>query len=99
MPKFSANLSMLFPEHDFLARFTAAAKAVFAAVEYVEPYAYPKEQVAELLQKNNLKQILFNLPAGNWEPSVGDLLLLPERDVEFHDSVGSASDHAMARSY
>jgi hypothetical protein len=67
MPKFSANLSMLFPENDFLERFPAAARAGFAGVEYVVPYAYPKEQVAELLQKNNLKQVLFNLPAGNWE--------------------------------
>ena len=96
MPKFSANLSMLFPEHDFLERFPAAAKAGFAGVEYVGPYAYPKEQVAELLQKNNLKQVLFNLPAGNWEAGERGLGCLPDRVGEFQDSVGKAIDYAKA---
>ena len=96
MPKFSANLSMLFPEHDFLARFPAAAKAGFAGVEYVGPYAYPKEQIAELLQKNNLKQVLFNLPAGNWEAGERGLGCLPDRVGEFQDSVGTAIDYAKA---
>ena len=67
MPKFCANLSMLFSEHDFLERFSAAAKVGFAGVEYIGPYAFPKEQVAEVLISNKLKQVLFNLPAGNWD--------------------------------
>ena len=96
MPKFSANLSMLFPEHDFLGRFEAAAKAGFAAVEYVGPYAYPKEQVAELLHANNLKQVLFNLPAGNWEAGERGIGCLPDRVGEFQDSVGKAIDYAKA---
>ena len=96
MPKFSANLSMLFPEHDFLDRFPAAAKAGFAGVEYVGPYSYPKEQVAELLQKNNLKQVLFNLPAGNWEAGERGIGCLPDRVGEFQDSVGKAIDYAKA---
>ena len=96
MPKFSANLSMLFLEHDFLERFPAAAKAGFAGVEYVGPYAYPKEQVAEILQKNNLKQVLFNLPAGNWEAGERGIGCLPDRVGEFQDSVGTAIDYAKA---
>ena len=96
MPRFSANLSMLFPEHDFLARFPAAAKAGFTGVEYVGPYAYPKEQVAELLQKHNLKQVLFNLPAGNWEAGERGLGCLPDRVDEFKAGVAKAIEYATA---
>jgi hydroxypyruvate isomerase len=67
MPKFCANLTMLFNEHPFLDRFDAAAKAGFKGVEFLFPYAFAKEDIAERLQKNDLTQVLFNLPAGDWD--------------------------------
>jgi hydroxypyruvate isomerase len=66
MTKFAANLSMLFTEVPFPDRFGAAAEAGFRGVEYLFPYALEKDDVAERLSKNGLKQVLFNLPAGNW---------------------------------
>ena len=66
MPKFSANLSFLYQEHGFLERFAAAAKDGFKAVEYLGPYAEPKEKVAETLEANGLVQALFNVPSGDW---------------------------------
>ena len=51
MPKFAANLSMLFNEVEFLDRFGAAARAGFKGVEYLFPYPYPKEQLAETLDR------------------------------------------------
>ena len=96
MPKFCANLSMLFGEHDFLGRFPSAAKAGFSGVEYIGPYAFPKEQVAETLQANNLKQVLFNLPAGNWDGGERGIGCLPDRVGEFQDGVGKAIDYAKA---
>ena len=96
MPKFCANLSMLFGEHDFLGRFSAASKAGFAGVEYIGPYAFPKERVAETLHANNLKQVLFNLPAGNWEKGERGIGCLPDRVGEFQDGVGRAIDYAKA---
>jgi hydroxypyruvate isomerase len=66
MPKFNANLTMLFNELDFLDRFEAASHAGFRGVEYLFPYAYPKEQLAEQLAHNGLTQVLHNLPAGDW---------------------------------
>ena len=96
MPKFFANLSMLFGEHDFLGRFSAAANAGFAGVEYIGPYAFPKEQVAETLQANNLKQVLFNLPTGNWDGGERGIGCLPDRVGEFQDGVGKAIDYAKA---
>ena len=65
MPKMAANLSMLFNEVPFMDRFDAAAKAGFTGVEYLFPYDYDLDAIAERLQKNNLTQVLFNLPAGN----------------------------------
>ena len=96
MPKFSANLSMLFAEHDFIGRFAAAAKAGFKGVEYVGPYAFPKAQVAEALHSNGLKQVLFNLPAGNWDGGERGIACLPDRVGEFQDSVGLTIDYAKA---
>jgi hydroxypyruvate isomerase len=96
MPKFCANLSMLFGEHDFLERFSAAAKAGFSGVEYIGPYAFPKERVAEALHNNKLKQVLFNLPAGNWDGGERGIGCLPDRVGEFQDGVGKAIDYAKA---
>ena len=96
MPKFCANLSMLFGEHDFIGRFAAAGKAGFKGVEYVGPYAFPKQQVADALHGNNMKQVLFNLPAGNWDAGERGIGCLPDRIGEFQDSVGKAIDYAKA---
>jgi hydroxypyruvate isomerase len=66
MPKFAANLTMLWNELDFMDRFAAAAKAEFTGVEYLFPYDYDKNRLANELRKHKLTQVLYNLPAGNW---------------------------------
>jgi hydroxypyruvate isomerase len=96
MPKFAANLSMLFTEQDFLARFAAAARCGFAGVEYLFPYAYPKEQLAELLRQNGLAQVLHNLPAGNWEGGERGIACHLDRVGEFQEGVERAIDYARA---
>ena len=80
MPRFSANLSMLFSEHDFLDRFDAAARAGFKGVEYVGPYDHAPEVVAARLKKNGLAQVLFNLPPGDWGKGERGIAVLPDRD-------------------
>ena len=67
IPRFAANLTMLFSEVDFLDRFEAAAGTGFSSLEYLFPYDYDAEQVAELLSKNGLTQVLHSLPAGDWD--------------------------------
>ena len=67
MPRFAANLSMMFQEHAFLDRFAAARAAGFEAVEFLFPYAFPPEDVAGKLKENGLTQALFNLPPGDWD--------------------------------
>ena len=64
MPKFAANLSMMYPELPFLARFEAAAQDGFTAVEYLFPYAFSSAELAARLQANGLQQVLFNAPPG-----------------------------------
>jgi hydroxypyruvate isomerase len=96
MPKFNANLTMLFNEVDFLDRFDAAAKAGFKGVEYLFPYPYPKEQLAERLAKNRLIQVLHNLPAGDWAKGERGIACLPDRVGEFEDGVGKAIEYATA---
>jgi len=96
MPRFAANLTMLFNEVDFLERFQAAAQAGFRGVEYLFPYAYPKEQLAELLNRHGLVQVLHNLPAGDWAKGERGLAALPDRVGEFQDGVGQAIEYAHA---
>jgi hydroxypyruvate isomerase len=96
MPRFSANLSMLFTEHDFLDRFDAAAKAGFAGVEYVGPYGHAPEVVAARLKKNGLSQVLFNLPPGDWGKGERGIAVLPDRVEEFRKSVDTAITYAKA---
>ena len=86
MPKFDANLSMMFQEVAFLDRFEAAAKAGFKGVEYLFPYDFEVNQLVELLQKNNLKQVLHNLPAGDWGAGERGIGVLADRIGEFQDA-------------
>ena len=94
MPQFAANLTMLWNEIDFLDRFEKAAHAGFKGVEYLFPYAYPAEQVAERLHTFGLTQALHNLPAGDWAKGERGIAVLPDRVGEFQDSVGTAIAYA-----
>ncbi len=96
MPKFAANLTMLFNEVDFLERFGAAAAAGFTAVEYPFPYAYEHEALVERLQAHGLQQILHNLPAGDWGAGERGIGCHPDRVGEFQDGVGSTIEYAHA---
>ncbi len=95
MLKFAANLSFLFAEHPFLDRFARAAAAGFRGVEYMFPYAHAKEEIAERLQAHGLEQVLFNLPAGDWEVGERGLGCLPGREAEFRQGVELALEYAL----
>ena len=96
MTKLAANLTMLYNEVDFLDRFEAAAKSGFTGVEYLFPYAYPKEQLVERLVQHKLVQVLHNLPAGDWAGGERGIACLPDRVGEFQDGVGKAIEYAEA---
>ncbi len=96
MLKFSANLSFLYQDLAFLDRFKAAAADGFPAVEYLGPYAEPKEKVAETLKTNYLVQALFNVPSGDWAGGERGLGSLPDRVDEFRAGVATALDYAKA---
>ncbi|WP_431855245.1 hydroxypyruvate isomerase [Azospirillum sp.] len=96
MPKFAANLTMLYNEVGFLDRFAAAAKDGFKGVEYLFPYAFEKEALAERLERHRLAQVLHNLPAGDWEAGERGIAILPDRVGEFRDGVGKAIEYAKA---
>ena len=96
MPKFAANLTMLFNEVPFLERFAAAKAAGFEAVEYLFPYAYDKNELAGLLKSHGLKQVLHNLPAGNWDGGERGIACHPDRVEEFRAGVDKAIEYATA---
>ena len=96
MPKFAANLTMLFNEVPFLERFAAARAAGFEAVEYLFPYAYDKNELAGLLKTHGLKQVLHNLPAGHWDGGERGIACHPDRVEEFRAGVDKAIDYATA---
>jgi hydroxypyruvate isomerase len=96
MPRFSANLTMLFNEVDFLGRFGRAAKAGFKGVEYLFPYAWSKEQLVDELGRHGLQQVLHNVPAGDWQAGERGIACLPGREGEFQDGVGKAIEYAKA---
>jgi len=96
MPKFAANLSMLFNEAPFLQRFDAAARAGFKAVEFLFPYEHPAEEIARRLRASGLANVLFNLPPGDWAAGERGIASLPGREAEFRASVRQAIDYARA---
>lgn len=96
MPRFAANLSMMFTEWDFLDRFAAAADAGFDAVEFLFPYDYSPDAIGERLQRHGLTQALFNLPPGEWHQGERGFAALPERFEDFRRSVEIALPYATA---
>src|SRR6478609_9671600 len=94
MPRFAANLTMLFTEHAFLDRFKAAAKAGFTGVEYLFPYGFDKHDLAHQLDHWDLEQVLHNLPAGRWADGERGIACLPDRIAEFRSGVTTAIDYA-----
>lgn len=94
--KFSANLSWLFQEHDFLDRFGAAARAGFAGVEFHFPYAHEKAALVEVALTSGVEVVLFNLPAGDWAAGERGIACQPARKAEFQDGVGLAIEYAEA---
>ena len=96
MPRFAANLSMLFTEVPFLERFERAARAGFGSVEFLFPYAHTPGEVAARVQGNRLKVVLHNLPAGDWDAGERGIACLPDRVDEFRAGVGKAIEYATA---
>lgn len=94
MPKFAANLTMLFNEVPFLNRFERAHHAGFQAVEFLFPYAYSATEIRQLLDQYKLNLVLHNLPAGNWDSGERGIACLPDRKQEFRESVSMAIEYA-----
>lgn len=98
MPRFDANLSMLFLEVGFLDRFAAAAAAGFTGVEFLFPYAYPKDQLRDVIGASGLELVAFNMPPGDWDRGDRGLACDPRRRGEFQDGVGTSVEYARALS-
>jgi hydroxypyruvate isomerase len=96
MPRFAANLSMLFTELPFLDRFAAARAAGFRAVEYLFPYEFPQAELAARLRGEGLKQVLHNLPAGDWAAGERGIACDPRRTGEFRAGLERAIAYAHA---
>ena len=94
MPRFAANLTMLFNEVPFLDRFEHAAKAGFEAVEFLFPYDHPAEEIKRRLDDNGLKLVLHNLPAGDWNAGERGIACHPDRMEEFRAGVAKAIAYA-----
>ncbi len=96
MPRFAANLTMLFTEVPFLDRFELAARAGFEAVEFLFPYAWPAAAIRERLDVHRLQLVLHNLPAGDWDGGERGIACHPDRVDEFRKGVATAIDYATA---
>ncbi|MDL2336907.1 MAG: hydroxypyruvate isomerase family protein [Pseudomonadota bacterium] len=94
MPRFAANLTLMYAEHRFADRFAAAAADGFDAVECLFPYELTADELAEHLRRHGLIQVLFNLPPGDWGAGERGLAALPGREAEFAASVVSALPYA-----
>ena len=98
MPRFAANLSMMYAEHAFLDRFAAAATDGFEAVEYLFPYEWPASRLAAALADHRLQQVLFNAAQGDFASGERGIAALPGREAEFRSAIERGLDYAAALS-
>ncbi len=96
MPKFAANLTMLFNEVPFLERFEKAANNGFTAVEFLFPYAFDVQEIRDRLTRHKLALVLHNLPAGDWDAGERGIACHPDRVQEFREGVARAISYATA---
>lgn len=96
MPRFAANLSMLYNDLDFLDRYAAAARDGFKAVEFLFPYAYEPSVLRARLKEHGLQQVLFNAPPGDWDAGERGIACVPGREAEFRTGIERAIDYAQA---
>jgi hydroxypyruvate isomerase len=96
MPKFAANLTMMFNEYPFPERFAAAAAAGFKGVEFLFPYDYPPQDVRKWHLDAKVENVLFNLPPGDWAAGERGIASLPGREDEFKAGVAKAIEYALA---
>jgi hydroxypyruvate isomerase len=96
MPRFAANLTMMYNEHAFLDRFAAASRDGFKAVEYLFPYDFPAAKLKASLDEHGLAQALFNAPPGDWAAGERGIASLPGREDEFRRSIDTALAYACA---
>lgn len=103
MPRFAANLSLMYTELPFLARFAAAARDGFRAVEYLFPYAWEAQELGQALQQHGLQQVLFNAPPGGedrqamataWDRGLRGTLCIPGEEANFRNGVWEALHYA-----
>ncbi|MFJ3486994.1 2-oxo-tetronate isomerase [Pseudomonas sp. NPDC090202] len=94
MPRFAANLSMMYPQHDFLDRFGAAAADGFDGVEYLFPYDFKAEEIKKRLDDYGLTQALFNAPPGDFAKGERGIASLPGRESEFRSGFAKALEYA-----
>jgi 2-dehydrotetronate isomerase len=94
MPRFAANLTMMYGEHPFLDRFEAAARDGFRAVEFLFPYEFDAREIRSRLDAHGLTQVLFNAPPGDWDKGERGLASLPGREEEFKESIRRALEYA-----
>ncbi len=94
MPRFAANLTLLFNDRPFLDRFEAAARAGFKAVEFLFPYAWDAHELRRRLDDNGLQLVLHNLPPGDWEAGERGIACHPDRIEEFRASVARGIEYA-----
>ena len=96
MPRFAANLTFMFNEYTFLDRFEAAAQAGFECVEYLFPYDYPVDLLAERIERAGVRTVLFNLPPGDWDAGERGLAALPERADDMREGLYRALPYIRA---
>jgi len=96
LPRFAANLGYLFPEHEFLGRFEAAARAGFRGVEFAQPYAWPAAEIRARLEANGLECELLNLPMGDRTKGDFGIACRPGREAQFREGVALGIEYARA---
>lgn len=96
MPRFAANLTMMYTEHEFLGRFAAASKDGFRGVEFHFPYGFLPGEIKTRLADAGLAQVLFNCPPGDWNAGERGIAALPGREEEFKRSIERALGYADA---
>ena len=96
MPKFAANVSLMFTELPFLERFKAAADAGFKGVEMLFPYAWSDAEIKAKLADNDLQLVLFNIYPGAWDDGERGLTGVKGREADFEAAVDQALDYAIA---
>ncbi|MBM3488029.1 MAG: hypothetical protein FJX67_15580 [Alphaproteobacteria bacterium] len=94
MPRFCANITLMFADQPVLDRLAAAKAAGFPAVEVQDIWGHPLDEWRRASEAAGVEWALFNVPLGDFRDGGPGIAAMPGREAEFRAAIAETRRYA-----